>query len=70
MSEMIIGVDIGYGNTKTAHICMGSGISKLATKPPIKVEVKISSTNGFFGIGIIDKNNVWIITHNNVLLKK
>ena len=43
MSELIIGVDIGYGNTKTAHCCMGSGVSKLASKPPINTRVGLSS---------------------------
>lgn len=50
MSEMIIGVDIGYGNTKTAHICMGSGISKLATKPPINTGV-VEWNGNYYSVG-------------------
>ena len=50
MSELIIGVDIGYGNTKTAHSCMGSGVSKLVSKPPISTRV-IEWNGGYYSVG-------------------
>ena len=37
--------------------------------PPTSVDVIISLTIGVDGIGIIDKNIVWIITHHIVLIK-
>ena len=32
MASYIIGVDVGYGNTKTAHSCFSSGIKLLSSK--------------------------------------
>ena len=39
MASYIIGVDVGYGNTKTAHSCFSSGIKLLSSKPPISTRV-------------------------------
>lgn len=50
MSELIIGVDIGYGNTKTAHCCMGSGVSKLVSKPPLSTRI-IEWNGGYYSVG-------------------
>ena len=35
MAAYVIGVDVGYGNTKTAHTCFSSGVKKLPGKPPL-----------------------------------
>ena len=40
MSELIIGVDVGFGNTKTSHKVFSSGVIKHSTKPPISSIVK------------------------------
>lgn len=50
MASYIIGVDVGYGNTKTAHSCFSSGIKLLSSKPPISTRV-IETTSGFYTIG-------------------
>ena len=50
MSAFIIGGDVGYGNTKTSHVCFSSGIKKLPGKPPISTRV-IEPTGGFYAIG-------------------
>lgn len=50
MQELIIGVDVGYGNTKTAHSCFSSGVKKLPGKPPLSTKV-IETPSGFYAIG-------------------
>ncbi len=50
MSAKIIGVDVGYGNTKTAHTCFSSGIKKLPDAPPIFERV-IEAPEGYYAIG-------------------
>ena len=50
MAAHIIGVDVGYGNTKTAHNCFSSGVKKLPGKPPLSTRV-IETPDGFYAIG-------------------
>ena len=50
MSEYVIGIDVGYGNTKTAHSCFSSGVKKLPGKPPLSTRV-IEMQSGFYAIG-------------------
>ncbi len=50
MAAYIIGVDVGYGNTKTAHTCFSSGVKKLPGKPPLSTRV-IETPEGFYAIG-------------------
>lgn len=50
MSEIIIGVDIGYGNTKGSKTLIQSGVKKLASKPPI--DTKTVEYNGeYYAVG-------------------
>lgn len=50
MSEMIMGVDIGYGNTKGSKTLIQSGVKKLASKPPI--DTKTVEYNGeYYAVG-------------------
>ncbi len=50
MASYIIGIDVGYGNTKSAHCCFSSGVKKLPGKPPINTRV-IETPKGFYAIG-------------------
>lgn len=50
MSQYVIGIDVGYGNTKTAHACFSSGVKKLPGKPPIATHV-VETMDGFYAIG-------------------
>ena len=50
MAAYVIGVDVGYGNTKTSHTCFSSGVKKLPGKPPLSTRV-IETTDGFYAIG-------------------
>ena len=50
MATHVIGVDVGYGNTKTAHNCFSSGVKKLPGKPPLSTRV-IETPDGFYAIG-------------------
>ncbi|MBP5607127.1 MAG: ParM/StbA family protein [Lachnospiraceae bacterium] len=50
MAQFIIGVDVGYGNTKTAHNCFSSGAKKLPGKPPLSTMV-VETTEGYYAIG-------------------
>lgn len=50
MSELIIGVDVGFGNTKTAHKVFSSGVIKHSTKPPISSMV-VETNGGFYSVG-------------------
>ncbi len=50
MAAHIIGVDVGYGNTKTAHSCFSSGVKKLPGRPPLSSRI-IETTDGFYAIG-------------------
>ena len=49
-NEKVIGVDVGYGNTKTANCCFSSGVKKLPGKPPLNSRV-IETSTGFYAIG-------------------
>ena len=50
MSEIIMGVDIGYGNTKGSKTLIQSGVKKLASKPPI--DAKTVEYNGeYYAVG-------------------
>ena len=50
MTAKIIGVDVGYGNTKTAHACFSSGIKKLPGRPPLATRV-VETQDGYYAIG-------------------
>lgn len=50
MSELIIGVDVGFGNTKTAHKVFSSGVVKHSTKPPFSNMV-VETNTGFYTVG-------------------
>ena len=50
MSELIIGVDVGFGNTKTSHKVFSSGVIKHSTKPPISNMV-VETNEGFYSVG-------------------
>ncbi len=50
MLKRIIGVDVGYGNTKTSRCCFSSGVKKLPGKPPLSTRV-IESQGSFYAIG-------------------
>ena len=50
MAAYVIGVDVGYGNTKTAHTCFSSGVKRLPGKPPLSARV-IETPEGFYAIG-------------------
>ncbi len=50
MAAFVIGVDVGYGNTKTAHACFSSGVKKLPGKPPLTTRV-IETADGYYAIG-------------------
>ena len=39
MAAYVIGVDVGYGNTKTSHNCFSSGVMKLPGQPPLATRV-------------------------------
>ena len=50
MQTKIIGVDVGYGQTKTANSCFSSGVKKLPGRPPLSTQV-IETNTGFYAIG-------------------
>ncbi len=50
MKEKIIGVDVGYGNTKTVHSCFSSGVKRLPGRPPLQSRV-IETPSAFYAIG-------------------
>ncbi len=50
MSAHVIGVDVGFGNTKTAHNIFSSGVSKHATKPPIS-SMTVEYNGNFYSVG-------------------
>ena len=50
MSELIIGVDVGFGNTKTTHTVFSSGVVKHSTKPPI-TNMVVETNSGFYTVG-------------------
>ena len=50
MAAYVIGVDVGYGNNKTAHTCFSSGVKRLPGKPPLSARV-IETPEGFYAIG-------------------
>lgn len=50
MSEIIMGVDIGYGNTKGRQTLIQSGVKKLASKPPIDIRT-IEYNGEYYAVG-------------------
>ena len=50
MQTVIIGVDVGYGNTKTSNVCFSSGIRKLPGRPPVSTRV-VEAFGNFYAIG-------------------
>ncbi len=50
MQAKIIGVDVGYGQTKTTSACFSSGIKKLPGRPPLSTRV-VEVPSGFYAIG-------------------
>lgn len=50
MNELILGVDVGFGNTKTAHKVFSSGVVKHTTKPPISNRV-VETNGNFYTVG-------------------
>ena len=50
MNEIIMGIDIGYGNTKGSRTLIQSGVKKLVSKPPI--DTKPVEYNGeYYAVG-------------------
>ncbi len=49
MSQLFIGVDVGYGNTKTPHTVFSSGVKRHATKPPINSMV-VETNGGYYSV--------------------
>ena len=50
MNEIIMGIDIGYGNTKGSRTLIQSGVKKLVSKPPI--DTKTVEYNGeYYAVG-------------------
>lgn len=49
-NELVIGVDVGFGNTKTAHTVFSSGIIKHSSKPPMNNMV-VETHDGFYSVG-------------------
>lgn len=50
MSNLVIGVDVGFGNTKSAHCIFGSGVDKHAVMPTLNTRV-IENTTGIYSVG-------------------
>ena len=50
MSEIILGVDIGYGNTKSRSVTVASGVKKLASKPPIDTKT-VEYCGNYYSVG-------------------
>ena len=50
MSEIILGVDIGYGNTKSRSVTVASGVKKLASKPPIDTKT-VEYYGNYYSVG-------------------
>ena len=50
MSNLVIGVDVGFGNTKSAHCIFGSGVVKHAVMPLLNTKV-IENTTGIYSVG-------------------
>lgn len=50
MSEIILGVDIGYGNTKSRNVTVASGVKKLASKPPIDTKT-VEYCGNYYSVG-------------------
>lgn len=51
MSEVIMGIDIGYGNTKGGGgVLIQSGVKKLASKPPIKTRT-VEYNGEYYAVG-------------------
>lgn len=49
MSEFVVGVDVGFGNTKTANKVFSSGVTKHASKPPINTMV-VENNTGIYSV--------------------
>lgn len=50
MSEIILGVDIGFGNTKSRSVTVASGVKKLASKPPIDTKT-VEYCGNYYSVG-------------------
>ena len=50
MSELVIGVDVGFGNTKSANTIFSSGVTKHTQMPPVNTKV-LETTSGIYSVG-------------------
>ena len=50
MSELVLGVDVGFGNTKSANNIFSSGVTKHKVMPPINTKV-LETTSGIYSVG-------------------
>lgn len=50
MSEIILGCDIGYGNTKGKSSLIQSGVKALVSEPPIKTKI-VEWNGGYYAVG-------------------
>lgn len=50
MSELVLGVDVGFGNTKSANSIFSSGVTKHKVMPPINTKV-LETTSGIYSVG-------------------
>ncbi len=50
MSELVLGVDVGFGNTKSANSIFSSGVTKHKVMPPINTRV-LETTSGIYSVG-------------------
>lgn len=50
MNELVIGIDVGFGNTKTPHSIFSSGVIKHSVMPPLNKRV-IENSTGIYSVG-------------------
>lgn len=50
MSELVLGVDVGFGNTKSANNIFSSGVTKHTLMPPVNTKV-LETTSGIYSVG-------------------
>ena len=50
MSELVLGVDVGFGNTKSANNIFSSGVTKHKVMPPINTKV-LETISGIYSAG-------------------
>lgn len=50
MNDLFLGIDIGYGNTKSRSEVFPSGVKKLATKPPIEKRT-VEYEGNYYAVG-------------------